>query len=118
MQYLELTVAVHPQAVEAAADLLRRHVPAGVSIEPPFDAIDEDGSVALDGGRPVRLRAWLPAEGAGSRAALATLRRDLRTLGDALVRPLRARVVQDESWADAWKPPATLVAGLLERIML
>ena len=103
MQYLELTVAVHPQAVEAAADLLRRHVPAGVSIEPPFDAIDEDGSVALDAGQPVRLRAWLPVEGDGNRAVLATLRHDLRALGDALVRPLRARVVQDESWADAWK---------------
>ena len=104
MQYLELTVSVRPQAVETAADLLRRHVPAGVSIEPPFDAIDEDGNVALDAGQPVRLRAWLPAEtGDGSRAALATLRRDIRALGDALVRPLRARVVQDESWADAWK---------------
>jgi ribosomal protein L11 methyltransferase len=103
MQYLELTFAVHPQAVEAAADLLRRHVPAGVSIEPPFDAVDEDGSVALDAGRPVRLRAWLPAESDGSRAALATLRHDLRALGDALVRPLRARVVEDASWGDAWK---------------
>ena len=103
MQYLELTVSVRPQAVEAAADLLRSHVPAGVSIEPPFDAIDEDGNVALDAGQPVRLRAWLPAEVDGSRAAVATLRHDLRALGDALVRPLRARVVQDESWADAWK---------------
>ena len=103
MEYLELAVAVRPQAVEAAADLLRRHAPAGVSIEPPYEAIDEEGGFALVDGLPVRVRAWLPAEGAGARPALAALRRELRALGDGLVRPLRARTVPETSWADAWK---------------
>ncbi len=103
MQYLELTVAVRPQAVEAAADLMRRYVPAGVSIEQPHQAADDEGGVAVDETAPVRVRAWLPAGGAGSRAALAPLRRELRALGDGLVRPLRARTVEDTSWADAWK---------------
>ena len=101
MDYLELTVAVRPDAAEAAADLLRRHVPAGVSIEPPYRATDEEGGVALDARAPVRLRAWLPA-GREANAAVALLRRDLRALR-GIVRPLRARTVSDASWADAWK---------------
>ncbi len=75
MDYLELAVAVRAEAVEAAADLLRRHVAAGVSIEPPYRAIDEDGGVANDPQVPFRLRAWLPA-GPEAAAAVALLRRD------------------------------------------
>ncbi|MCH8994169.1 MAG: 50S ribosomal protein L11 methyltransferase [Chloroflexi bacterium] len=103
MDYLELAVAVRPQSVEAVADILRRHVPAGVSIEAPYTAADEEGGVALADDAPVRLRAWLPADGAGSRAVVVALRGELRDLGDALVRPLRARTVRDAVWADAWK---------------
>ena len=101
MDYLELSVAVRPEAVEAAAELLRRVAPAGVSIEPPYQAIDEDGGVALRDGAPVRLRAWLPAT-AAARDPTAALRRDLRAL-DGVVRPLRARTVRDGLWAEAWK---------------
>ncbi len=103
MDYLELAVAVHPRAVEAAAELLRRHVPAGVSIEAPYEALDEEGTAAPVDGAPVQLRAWLLADGAASRATVAALRRELRGLGDALIRPLRTRTVADTSWADAWK---------------
>jgi len=101
--YLELSLAVRPQAAEAAADVIRRHVPAGVSIEPPCTPLDEEGGVAFVDDAPVRLRAWLPADGAASQAALRSLRRELRSLGDGIVRPLRARTVDDASWADAWK---------------
>lgn len=103
MQYLELSLAVLPRAVDTAADLLRKHVPAGVSIEPPFEAIDEEGGVAFDGEAAVPLRAWLAVEGVDSRPALAALRRDLRSLGDDLIRPLRSRAVADADWAEAWK---------------
>ena len=103
MDYLELSVAVRPQAVEAVADLLRHYVPAGVSIEAPYDAIDAEGGVAIDADAPVRLRAWLPSADDNSRSAAARLRRELRTLGDAVVRPLRARTVRDAAWAAAWK---------------
>ncbi len=102
MDYLELTVAVRAEAVEAAAHLLRHRAPAGVSLEAPYHAIDKEGGVALDPNAPVRLRAWLPA-GREASATIALLRRELRALGDSLVRPLRARTVSDASWADAWK---------------
>jgi ribosomal protein L11 methyltransferase len=103
VRYLELTCAVRPQAVEAAAEIIRRHVPAGVSIDVPFEAIDEEGGFALDHDTPVVLRAWLPAGAPASEGTLAALRRDLRALNNALVRPLRSRAVDDASWADAWK---------------
>lgn len=103
MDYLELAVSVRPQAVEAAADLLRKHVPAGVSIEAPYESIDEEGGVSLDEDAPVRLRAWLASDGESEATRLTSLRRDLRALGDGVVRPLRIRTVRDASWADAWK---------------
>ena len=103
MDYWELSLAVRPQMVEAAADVLRRYTPAGVSIETPFEAIDEDGGVEIHADAPVTMRAWLSAEGSDSKTALSALRRELRALGDALARPLRVRTVQDDSWADAWK---------------
>lgn len=100
--YLELSLAVSADAVEQAADLLRRVVPDGVSIEPPIEPLDHDGGVAfLDA--PVRLRAWLAVDGAASATAVRRLRRELRSLGEALVVALRARKVADASWADAWK---------------
>jgi ribosomal protein L11 methyltransferase len=102
VDYLELSLAVLPEAVEAAADTLRRHVPSGVSIEPVTRALDEDGGVEIDASALVRLRAWLPATPA-ARAAIAALRVDLRVIDHGAARPLRTRLVHDEAWADAWK---------------
>ncbi len=101
MRYLELTVSVQPEAVEAAAELLRRYAPAGVSIEPPYRATDEDGGYDIDPHAPVRVRAWLPA-GRESTTNVATLRCDLHAL-EGIARPLRARAVDDASWANTWK---------------
>ena len=103
MDFLELSISVRQDAAEAAADVLRRHVPAGISIEPPFEATDEDGGVAFDADRPVRVRAWLSGEGAAGSSALAALRDELRTLGDAVVSPLQTRTVNDSAWAETWK---------------
>jgi ribosomal protein L11 methyltransferase len=101
MDYLEFSLAVREDAVEATAELLRRYAPAGVSIEPPYEAIDEDGGVALHHDAPVRLLAWLPAGDAAHDAAGA-IRRELRAR-DGVVRRLRTRTVRDGAWAEAWK---------------
>jgi len=92
--HLELTVTVQPYAVEAAADILRAHAPAGVSIEPPFESLDEDGNVAFTTGSPARVRAWLAV---GARADIDAIRSDLAALGDGLVGPLAVRAVESES---------------------
>ncbi len=102
MRYLELTVAVRPEAVEAAAEILRRHAPGGVSIEPPFEAVDEEGAASLDPDAPVCLRGWLPIPDE-RRPRLTALRRQLRSLGEGLTRAPRTRTVDDASWARAWK---------------
>ena len=98
MQYVELAVRVRPEAADAAADIVRRHVPAGVSIEPPFEAIDEEGRVEFHDA-PAVVRAWLSPE---QRNAVTAVRRELRALGDAVV-SVRSRAVDDTVWKDRWK---------------
>lgn len=102
MDYLELRVAVRREAAEAAADLLRAAAPAGVAIDEPCEAIDDEGGILLRDELPVTVRAWLPA-GAAGRTAAAALRRELRKLGGALVQPPRTRTVSDASWREVWK---------------
>jgi len=101
MRHLELAISVRPHAVEDAADLLRRHAPSGVSIEPPFDAIDEDGAVEFPLESAVRIRAWLPADGGAE--TVDRLRAELSALAGDIVEPLSTREVEDENWAHAWK---------------
>ena len=103
METLELAIAVRPHAVEAMADLLRRFAPAGVSIEPPFDAIDEEGGVAIHESDAIRLRIWLPAGDSTIAPLLEELRMSLGPLASDIVEPLSTRTVQEEDWADAWK---------------
>ena len=103
METLELAIAVRPHAVEAIADLLRRYAPAGVSIEPPFDAIDEEGGVSFRENDTVRLRIWLPSGDGPTAASIEELRESLVPLGDDIVEPLTVNTVQEKDWADAWK---------------
>ncbi len=91
-------MTVRPETVEAAADVLRRYAPGGVSIETPYLANDEDHSVALDETAPVGLRAWLAITTGPTE--LASLRRELRSLGAARV---HTRTAHDEGWAGAWE---------------
>lgn len=103
METLELAIAVRPHAVEAIADLLRRYAPAGVSIEPPFEAIDEEGAVSFHENDAVRLRIWLPSGDGPTAASIEQLRENLGPLGDDIVEPLTVNTVQERDWADAWK---------------
>jgi ribosomal protein L11 methyltransferase len=100
MDYLEVTVDVRPEAVEAVADLLRHYAPAGVAIEEPFTTIDEEGGIERHAGETVTVRAWLSADGASTESKLRALRSELRSLAGG---ELRTAPVTQESWADAWK---------------
>ncbi len=85
-RWLELSVEVAPDAEEAVADALRRHVHGGVSIE--------------GGETSVVVKGYLPADG-----DLARRRRALRRHLAALVSPsaLRSRWLSEEDWAHVWK---------------
>lgn len=86
--------------VEAAAEVLRRHCPGGVSIEEPIVPAEGEEGYAVDPGRPAAVRAYLPRDGEVTRRRRA-LRRELDALG--LASALRTRWRQDEEWAEAWK---------------
>jgi ribosomal protein L11 methyltransferase len=85
-RWLELSVEAPPDAEEAVADVLRRHVSGGVSIE------GDEASVVVKG--------YLPADG-----DLARRRRVLRRKLAALALPtaVRSRWLSEEDWAQAWK---------------
>jgi ribosomal protein L11 methyltransferase len=100
VDWLEFTLLVPAADVEAAADVLRRHCPSGVSIEEPILARDGEESYALDHGQPVTVRAYLPRQGDVARRRRA-LRRELAALG--LGSALRSRWRREEEWAEAWK---------------
>jgi ribosomal protein L11 methyltransferase len=85
-RWLELSVEAAPDAEEAVADVLRRHVHGGVTIE---------GAAAS-----VVVKGYLPADG-----DLARRRRALRRRLTALALPatVRSRWLSEEDWAHAWK---------------
>jgi ribosomal protein L11 methyltransferase len=100
LDWLEFTLLVPAADVEAAAEVLRRHCPGGVSIEEPILPTDGEEGWALDRRRPATVRAYLPRQDdlAPRRRAL---RRELAALG--LSSTLRVRWRREEEWAEAWK---------------
>jgi len=80
LDWLEFTLLVPAADVEAAAEVLRRHCPGGVSIEEPILSADGEEGCAPDPGRPVAVRAYLLRQGDLARRRRA-LRRELAALG-------------------------------------
>jgi ribosomal protein L11 methyltransferase len=100
LDWLEFTLLVPAADVEAAAEVLRRHCPGGVSIEEPILLADGEEDYSLDPGRPVTVRAYLPRQSDLTRRRR-SLRRELGALG--LGSALRTRWRREEEWAEAWK---------------
>jgi len=101
--WLEVSIAVDHEAVEAVCEILSRAATAGVSVEPAFAPLDEGLAASLDSARPVLVRAWLPdAEAAATADALGRVRTALGHLQAFGLRPigeLRTAVVRDADWA-------------------
>lgn len=97
-----MSLKAPPQAVEAAAEALRDLTGAGVSLEPPIEALGPDEGYRLDASAPWTLRAYAPGDvgGALRRRAARALRR--AGLAD-VVSELSFRVIHEEDWAEAWK---------------
>ena len=105
--WLELSVAADPEAVEAVCEILGRVAPAGTSVEPAFELVDDGLCARIDPTRPATVRAYVPArdvaaaQEAADEAAVALGHLQafgLRTIGD-----LQTRLVDEADWADAWK---------------
>jgi ribosomal protein L11 methyltransferase len=75
-----------------------------VSVEAPFDLVDDGLGARVDPTRPVTVRAYVAAQHAGDTVERA--RRDLGHLQAFGLRPigeLETRLVHEEDWAEAWK---------------
>ncbi len=105
--WLELSVAVDQEAVEAVSEILSRVAPGGVSVEVPFTLIDEGLAATPEPDGPATLRAYIPAlDPAAAQAAIDQVTRDLGHLQAFGLRPIGELVVQpvhEEDWAAAWK---------------
>jgi ribosomal protein L11 methyltransferase len=103
MDWLEFSVQVDPEAVEAVSELFAQvGYNQGVVVE---EAVvphpDED--YHIDPAAPVSVRTYLPA-GADAEAARERVARALWHLGQLRpVGPLVVRPMREEEWADAWK---------------
>ncbi len=89
------------------SEILSRVAPGGVSVEVPFQLVDEGLGARTDGSRPAVVRAYVPALDANAAtAAVEEAERSLGHLAAFGLRPigdLEVRPVHEEDWADAWK---------------
>ncbi len=105
MQWLELTVQAHPDAVESVSELLSRYTSEGIAIEEPFELIDEGQDYRIIPNKPVLLHAYVPMDGKQED----TIQRiaeglwHFASLGQHFVGELQRRIVNEEDWANAWK---------------
>lgn len=105
MQWLELSVKAHPEAVESVSELLSRYTTDGVVIEEPIELIDEGQEYRVLVGQPVSVRAYLPLDGTENekRQQIEQGLWHLSSLGSHFLSELQTRQVNDEDWANAWK---------------
>ena len=105
MRWLELTVRVHPEAVESVSELLSRYTSGGVAIEEPIELVDEGQEYRVLPGKPVYVHAYAPVDGMEEevRQRVAEGLWHLASLGSHFVGELQTRTVNEEDWANAWK---------------
>jgi ribosomal protein L11 methyltransferase len=105
--WLELSVAADHEAVEAVSEILARAAPGGTSVEPAFELVEDGLAARVDLARPALVRAHLPMRDVATvRAAVGRADRELGHLQAFGLRPigdLRAAVVHEADWANAWK---------------
>ncbi|MFV9505078.1 MAG: 50S ribosomal protein L11 methyltransferase [Oscillochloridaceae bacterium umkhey_bin13] len=104
MTWLELSVSVDNEAVEAVSELLARYgYNGGVVVEPAWTPGDEGPEFRYDPARPAVLRTYLPLD-AQSEELRQRIEQALWHLGQVRpVGPLQVRSLEEEDWANAWK---------------
>ena len=105
--WLELSVSADQEAVEQVSEIVSRVCPGGVSVEAPFELVDEGLAARIDTRRPAIVRGYISAaDPAAARAAVQRASADLAHLQAFEIRPigeLRTRLVHEEDWAESWK---------------
>ncbi len=110
MTWLELSVEVDNEAVEAVSELLARYgYNGGVVVEPAWTPGDEGPEFRYDPTRPVQLRTYVPLD-AASEEVRQRIAQGLHFLGQMRpVGPLQTRTLEEEDWANAWKEHYTVL---------
>lgn len=105
MQWLELSVQSHPEAVESVCELLSRYSSDGVVIEEPYELSDDGQEYRILPGQPVQVHAYLPLDGTEGvkQQQIAEGLWHFSSLGAHFVGELHTRVVDEQDWANAWK---------------
>jgi ribosomal protein L11 methyltransferase len=105
--WLELSVVVDQEAVEAVSEILSGAAPGGVSVEVPFTTEAEGLAARPLTDAPATIRAYLSAiDAIASERAIARVKERLGHLTAFELRPigeLEIREVYEEDWATAWR---------------
>lgn len=104
MHWVELSVEAHPEAVDAIADVFRRHGTNGVAVEQPIESHIEGEEPPVKTGNPV-IRAFLPVNDRVE-SEISSIESDLWHLQAFDLSPVGAlerRDVEEEDWAHGWK---------------
>jgi ribosomal protein L11 methyltransferase len=105
MRWLELTVQVHPEAVESVSELLGRYSTDGIVIEEPFELSEDGQEYRILYDQPVKVHAYLPMDGkeGETQEQIEQGLWHLSALGAHFVGEIQTRQVAEEDWAHAWK---------------
>jgi ribosomal protein L11 methyltransferase len=105
MQWLELSVQVHPDAVESVSELLSAYSRDGIVIEEPYELSEDGQEYRILVGQPVQVHAYLPLDGTEEQKTrqIAEGLWHFSSIGTHFVGELHKRVVNEEDWANAWK---------------
>jgi ribosomal protein L11 methyltransferase len=104
VKWIELSVEVHPEAVDAVAEVFRSHGTGGVAIEQPVIP-DIDGENAPHPmGLPL-IKAYLPIS-TDTESTVRAIEGDLwhlQAFGLSPVGEMQRKEIAEEDWANAWK---------------
>jgi ribosomal protein L11 methyltransferase len=105
MQWIEITIPAHPEAVETLSELLTEITGNGVAIDEPYTLEDDGQRWRAIPNAQVVVHAYLPSD---DKAPLALKRVEetiwhLRSIGEHFVGDMQTRAVDDEDWAETWK---------------
>jgi ribosomal protein L11 methyltransferase len=105
MQWMEITITAHPEAVEVLSEHLSEITSQGVSIEEPYTLEDDGQRWRVKPDADVIVHAYLPQDEQANAALqrIETMLWHLRSIGPNFVGEMQVRTVDDEDWAETWK---------------
>ena len=104
MKWVELSVEVHPEAVDAVAEVFHSHGTGGVSIDQPIEVDREGEQLPTFVGHPI-IKGYLPVgdDLPSQEREIEAALWHLQAFNLSPVGPLQRRELDEEDWANGWK---------------